>query len=820
MITLAQTEITNTSNNFINKLTLEIMSKPSILEGLTLHERIDNDILDKLINSNLLKETFHNDICNKLYSNEKEQLIKYKKNIRGGFAVVKYNKAKNNLFGRANPDKALGLFNIRRELRQTIAKQTYIDIDIENCHPVMLLQVMEQNHIKSDILKSYVDNRADWFNLITTAYSCSREQAKTLMIIYLYGGGFDSWKEKQQLNPAFEELPDLNAFKQEVRGFQHIITNHNPHISKIAKKIKNDSNITSFNLEGTTCAYFLQEYERRVLETLYKYCLENSLIINRSCVLCADGIMLEKNVIDNVDELITHFNKIIKEEVGFDLNFVEKQMNQDYLDILDSSILPEKKKLTTKDGAETDLDACNIIVELHPYWVTCLSVLYVFNDDTGMWTDDENIIFHIFKKHEDKLHQLVRDVFGNLRKISKGYGNTTKLMKQLLPLLKTININDEWLNVKRQSSLGKLLFMNGYLNMRNGKFYNEFDPDIVFFNRINHNFEGFDDEAMEYMSDIENRFFLQPLGSAVGDYFILNIARALAGDLMKRILFGLGDTDCGKSIITLMLQSALGDYCGSFNAENLAFSKSSADEASIMRWAYLLRYKRIICSNEVKSSVLLNGNIIKKVSSGGDALIGREHFKAETNFIPHFLAIIMSNDMNKITPYDSAVRNRIKIIPFSKQFVENPTNENELKKDENVKSEIDTLRFKQVFVGLLIKRYIQFIRDENSLETVPVDVIQGIEDWVGGDEDTNLVNIFKNEFNITNDESDYVTSKDIEDWLKEQSSGISMKKFAIEFKKYCNKNNYDKIKVKQKKIHGKNINVWVGIKEPNYDEEE
>ena len=60
-----------------------------------------------------------------------------------------------------------------------------------------------------------------------------------------------------------------------------------------------------------------------------------------------------------------------------------------------------------------------------------------------------------------------------------------------------------------------------------------------------------------------------------------------------------------------------------YKPENLSISNSTNDEAQKMRWAFLLKNKRIILSNEVKKHVFLDGNSIKKISSGGDELIGR-----------------------------------------------------------------------------------------------------------------------------------------------------------------------------------------------------
>lgn len=140
-----------------NILNLKLSQEKSILDGITCYEKIDINILDKLINSNLLKDTFKNPFVN--YSNEKNQLQHYKELIQNGKACVKYEKSKNNPFGRSNPVHSLGLFSIRRELRHTLAKKNYIDIDINNCHPTILCQICEHNNIECSLLKDYVTNR-------------------------------------------------------------------------------------------------------------------------------------------------------------------------------------------------------------------------------------------------------------------------------------------------------------------------------------------------------------------------------------------------------------------------------------------------------------------------------------------------------------------------------------------------------------------------------------------------------------------------------------------------------------------------------------
>ncbi len=66
---------------------------------------------------------------------------------------------------------------------------------------------------------------------------------------------------------------------------------------------------------------------------------------------------------------------------------------------------------------------------------------------------------------------------------------------------KTLCQNDSWLKEKRDSCLKKLLFMNGYFDGVEDKFYDKetyrFNPDILFMNRISHDFKNFDDDVYE-----------------------------------------------------------------------------------------------------------------------------------------------------------------------------------------------------------------------------------------------------------------------------------------------------------------------------------
>lgn len=96
---------------------------------------------------------------------------------------------------------------------------------------------------------------------------------------------------------------------------------------------------------------------------MYKYCLEKEYIRNDNCILCADGFVMEKEFVSPtvLDELQT----IIEEKLGFELILTIKEMNKDYLAILDqnlnldyfSEIQEKADKINEKENAKKAREA-------------------------------------------------------------------------------------------------------------------------------------------------------------------------------------------------------------------------------------------------------------------------------------------------------------------------------------------------------------------------------------------------------------------------------------------------------------------------------
>jgi hypothetical protein len=671
---------------------------------------------------------------------------------------------------------------LAKPIRGLLMKHT-TDIDMKNAHPVILKYICNKHGLRHPMLSEYILNR----DAILSEFD-DKEKGKTAYLCAIN----DDELNKKIKNKQFR------AFDEEMKALQTQITML-PEYQNIKSSVPDNKQI---NWNGSALNRILCMYENQILQTCISALNQRSIEIQ---VLMFDGVMIMGNYYED-SELLQYITNHVN-EVYPDLNMVWC-----YKEHSNAIIIPDDFQIIdTSDRlyAQNDLEARNLVYDIIKNDIVfCKGVLYY--RENHIWIDSSSSIF-------DMLIELVMSlkIYKRTEKDDVEYSHIYSCAKNItlsvICLVKS-NSNNNWLKIGQYSSLGKILFENGYYDFKKSNFYTfdhpDFDTSIVFTGKIHHSFEAFNSDDMDYMETIARRLFYNTLGVSVGDYLILNIARGLAGDMMKRIMFGLGGTNTGKSVLTSAISLSCGDYFGSFNAENLAYRNTGSDEAQIMRWAMLLKNKRIIISNEIKSTTELNGNMIKKISSGGDTIIGRNHCQSEEEFIMQPLAICLANDLPTIKPYDDAVENRIRVVNYIKQYVDEPTNEFELKKDDSIIEEMKTLRFQKCFIGLLIREYV--LMQQNGISDEPVEVIKAKQDWINTDK--SFLDSFVNDFQLTNNEEDFVASKEIEEWLKSKNLGISMKKFGMEMTKHKLIHKLNKIEGKSKKVRGKVVQVWIGIK--------
>lgn len=297
---------------------LQIPEHETILKDLTVTEYIDKDLLNDVINYAPLQTVSYGK-----YENEKHFLLKVQK------ALTKKNEMKITYtrygeYGRVYAKEGISLGQVRRELRHTLADGNYIDIDMKNAHPTILKQVCEHNKIKCNYLSEYVNKRDEILKSTMEFYNCSRDIAKRLFISLLYLGSFKTWVTSNCIEN--EEETDF-------------IKNYSKELSLIANRIiKENFNFyqemvdeEKHNPKSTVLSLYLQQIECIILETMYSHLLEKKVLgtpkkIN--VVLCFDGLMIKKDNISNIKELLIELENKIKTKIGYDIKLEVKEFDE------------------------------------------------------------------------------------------------------------------------------------------------------------------------------------------------------------------------------------------------------------------------------------------------------------------------------------------------------------------------------------------------------------------------------------------------------------------------------------------------------------
>jgi len=321
----------------------------SVFNGLICKEPVDEYVLHKLINSDLLQIACHSVNC-KQYENEKEQLMCYTKLVKDGYAHVLYTKTE---IGRAKARNGLSYLNIRRQIRHTLADDSMVDIDIDNCHPVLMVQMLKNYGYNCQHLKSYVQNRKWWLNLVCKHWNIDKKHEgnvvllkdipKNLFLRLLYHGGYKKWEIDNDLEKRIDLPQELIEFMEEIKAIGQIFVELNPELLSVVEKqqIKSgkvDESGNSLNAVGSLCSCIMQEKENLVLEIIYKYLVFTKRIRDNVVSLCADGLMISKEYY--TDSVLKELVGEIFIKSGFVVAMSRKEMDQGYSD-LDSHVITD-----------------------------------------------------------------------------------------------------------------------------------------------------------------------------------------------------------------------------------------------------------------------------------------------------------------------------------------------------------------------------------------------------------------------------------------------------------------------------------------------
>jgi hypothetical protein len=752
-----------------SKLSLTIKPQKMTIDNIVCREKVDIEILNKLINSTLLKKEFNNPMCSTQFKKgEKEQLLKYKMLIDNeGYANVLYTRARGIKYGRVLPTRSLGFHSIRRELRQTLAKNNYVDIDVENCHPVMLLQICKENSIECNYLKLFVKNREKIFQDCNEHLNINREEAKKLFIRLLYSGSFEYWLIENNLE--YNQNNKLHIFilnfEENLKAINKVIVKNNPDLIKQIEKIKDKIKNSSVQ------SYFLQEYECRVLDCMYKYLVDNNIIINNDCALCADGIMIPKYNYNS--NLLEKLEQEIYNKTGFTLKLTEKEMKQDYLDILDNNIIKEND-IDNKNIqiCEDDLEASKLIYnKIKDDLVYCYKTLYF--KKSNIWLNNikeiecsllDIVMNSNIYKYNDK---------GQIKPYVQNYTAAKKIVGTIIETFAMRISDDSFYSKFTTSSKGKLCFKNGILDIPTKKFTKW--EDIKKGEEVYTTFyitRDFNEQRNDEIINIVKNNVFKAVYNDDAERAIHFLSRAIGGYVEDKIwgLF-IGRRNCGKGVIEHFFKSTFQQYIGTLSSDLFMCERqgSAITDTKKLSWLMELEFARITFTQEAtfdedNKNIKIDGTKIKKICSGGDIHKARKNYQDEREFGIQSTLMFSANNFPAITPKDTLefVCSFSSTKQFkSKEFIEtrkkDGANEKELElyyeADSQIKNKCSLPEWGDALIYILLDGF-------KNKAVLQYDVFND------KDEDNNIINKFLTDFTITNNKSDKVDNNILKDWCE------------------------------------------------------
>lgn len=711
-------------------------------------EKFDPDVIRAiLLNDNI--STF-----------DKKQVSQYfKKRTNGNEVEVRYTLTADimkdglgRLYGNSKRGPCLSKF--ARDIRNALAHKYYYDLDMVCAHPTILTKICENKAWQCQNLKHYVEDRDNTLKQVSKAYECSMSDAKQMVNKIMYLGKPDKHDTYRFLYDMHDEMTKI------VDNMEKAYADTYKAMLKKYKKEKNEH-----ELKVSCLSFVLTTEENKILLNMDKFLTDKGRSVD---TLIYDGCLVRKKEGEDTlpDELLRGCEKYIKTMTDYDIKLKVKP--------LVSTLILEINK-----GPEVVDDdyACKVFCECMGDRIKIINgETWVFDEDTGIWTNNPMTLkayVHRFK--ENLMFKVVTDAG-----ITKhNYGGVKKNIDNMLTFVGNYaDIQDSFFDKNIDTSIGKLLYLDGIYDFDTNEFTAGFNPNIVFKDRIGRPFRIIKDQKL--LDEVHKILFEDPFfeeDAELVEFYKKVLALAIYGKYtLKMFMFVVGLGNSGKGVTVEAMSAAFGAFIGMFNGESMIYNKNNgADAAKRMSWLIDCAFKRMMISNEFQKHAAVDGNILKSITSGGDMIMARKNFQDEGYVINRAMPFSFVNDMPKIEPYDDAVDNRVVCIEYRKVFVADPDPDNKMfvKADPEVKNKFKTNDdYKDALQTIIFMAYQKYLKDGLM---VPEAAKAAKKEWVQNE--NTLEAILSERFEFVKNERAVVPFSKIDKFLKER--GVQMTKTKV-----------------------------------------
>jgi hypothetical protein len=643
-----------------------------------------------------------------------------------------------------------------------------VDVDISNAHPTFILNLCKKYKIQHHHLSEYIHNREEKLNELVDYYGITRSEAKVQFLKCI--------NKTEKTNKINKKNIKKNSFFQMFDLQTTNIINSLVEIYKDNDRYKEFYEQKDYNTNGKFFNLILQDIENNTLQQALKY-LKNTHYPNLEVgVLMFDGFMYYNNKDINKDDLIQCLNNRFEKE---NLKWTIKEHNTELLKYLDEMEIVEKDFFTGNDI----IDVVEHILDgiLKNKIVKCDGIVYYMNDKIIKQNEKQiKAELYDFISKQDYYIISYNDEGKETQKcISRSHTYIKQLVESIMNKCKNAEdfINDVW-----NFTQYKMFFLNGYYDYKLNKFIEgEYNKTFI---KINRKYRKSHNEKLR--EEIYSKIF-NPIFTIVDDdnketrtqllnNFLYTTSQFLGGNIeLKKWVLLQGFRNSGKGIIGDLLKNCFEKYVVTTNSSNFNFKKNVSDSQKLLSWLIDYQFVRIALTSEISISEdeKIDGNMIKKFTSGGDYMNARKNFQDEREFKIQSSLIVCCNDCPKIEPSDAMefcdefqMKSKFIDDDFDKEekfngfhyFEKDNTLKSEFLKRDDIINELNNIFF-ECYCNKV--EYPQSLRKENQ------------------NDDDNEYKILKSIFKITNDEKDFINNKDIQQIMKDNNISFTIKKVKM-----------------------------------------
>lgn len=685
-----------------------------------------------------------------------------------------------------------GLQGFPTDIRNPLLEKYYWDIDMENCHYHLVHKIADDMGMKTEAIQKYIKNRDAELKKVSPD---DRRAAKTAFLKVAYGGNVSLYKNDYTdcKLPKDADLTLLNLIAAEMNAIAEMFWVKYPqHHAKMKKKT---------NPKFSLMSIMLQTEERKCLMEIDAFMKSKNRDVD---IYIHDGCEIRKleGELEFPKQLMRDAEAHVLKKLGYNIKLVNKPMTHNFeppdspnsIEVPSSVIVNDA--FAAKKFAEYMGD--NIIMDNNEIWVF----------EQGLWSNDPSTLRRAATESGSSLVFSQQAALGVKLFDYSGSVNYTKNMIVKLP--DVLPSHNGWFDQRVHSDIGKLLFPDGIYDFKTGTFSTEFDPKIVFTGRMPRQFP---EKNQELVDKIRKISFEDAFGPYIDDrdLFLHALMRAFIGDtLRKKINIGTGFPNSGKGMTVVLIKTCVGPtLCTGFNGNDLLYKSNRGESARDIGWIRANVRSRFAFGSEItvndkdkKQEPVIDGALIKSISSGVDNMRVRTVFERESSFVNKATFFMFAQELPKISSAgDDGITNRIDAFQWSYSYVANPDPEKLYERKNNPDLANDYLKaeYGDAFFWLMVEEYAKWKKNEFAEPKTTAKILENRDEFVSV---VDYVGILKqNGFKITRNEEDYVLFRDVFELFGEVSKtavGRNLRGLGLT--------------KKSKKIKGSTETVYIGIK--------